>query len=80
MKNKTKYKKIVEWKKKPKWDEILGGTAFCLGAIFVIALLFSEDRTTTLLVFIMTLLLVKGYGLLMKGFGERRGKHYVKTK
>ncbi len=80
MKRKIKYKKVVTWEKKPKLWDILGGIAFCLGSIFVMALLFDKDDTTTLLAFVMTLLLVMGFKLLMGGFGEGRKKHYSKIK
>ncbi len=80
MKNKTKYKRRIEWDKKPEWDKILGGLAFCLGAIFVIVLLFDTDGATTLLTFVMTLLLCKGFKFLTNGLGEGRRKHYTKLK
>lgn len=80
MKNKTKYKKVITWEKKPKWDEILGGSFFCLMSILVMALLFDKDGGTTLIALFMTLLLCKGFKLLTDGFGDGRGKHYSKVK
>ncbi len=79
-KKKTKYRKIIRWEKKIKWEEILGGIAFCIGSIFVLALLFNENKTVTLLAFVVTLLWCKGLKLLLEGIGEGRKKYYTKIK
>lgn len=77
---KTRYERVVTWKKKPKWDGILGGISFCICSIFIMALLFDGDKTTSLLMLVATLLLCKGVKIMTKSFGEEKSKSYIKIK
>ena len=80
MKRKTRWKKTIEWERKPKWDELIGGIIFCLGAIFVMGLLFYKNGAEEVVMLIVTLLLCKGVHMVIKNSGEGRKEYYAKIK
>ena len=79
MKNKEKYKKIVTWKKKAKWDKIIGGFFFCLAALLVMCLLFYENGPEQIVTLVISLLFIKGVKLILNGGGEGKEENYIKV-
>lgn len=80
MKNKTKYEKITEWKKKPKYDGIIGGIVLVSAAMFIFCLLFIKDSSTTILIIVNTSLFIFGSRLLYKSMGADGKTYYTKIK
>ena len=84
MKNKEKskylFKKIVMWEKKPKYDGLMGGFAFLLFSIFMLCILFCQDKQTAFLTLIFSLLLIFGIRLMLKSAGKGKERYYLKTK
>ena len=77
-KEKQEYKKIVKYKRKPKWDDILGGSLFLITSFAILILYFKKNAPVTLLIFLMTLMIVFGFKSIIKGMGQERKIYYIK--
>ena len=73
------YKKITKWKKKPKYDGLIGGLIFCICATVTLGLLFIKDNGNVPLTVIFTLMFVFGARLMIKSSGEDQRIYYLKV-
>jgi TM2 domain-containing membrane protein YozV len=83
-KNKIKYQKVVEWEKKPRYDDIVGGFILSLCSLGMLRLV-SKNTSEVLtslgimtLTFIFALLLIYGIRIMFKGKGKGKKEYYIK--
>ena len=78
--NRYIYRKVIRWKKKPKYDYLLGGVIFLVVGLLLIGLLFGENSQVAFLTLIFSGMIFFGARLILKGDGKGRVVYYEKTK